>query len=99
MKTMKWLALTRSGRVRVTTNRPRLERDELAMCLSISVPDSLFVTPTVRASLAVTEEQAGIASIDAETVQMVQGAIEQATGLTVELQIVSPEPTSTEEGL
>ena len=53
MKTQKYVAVSRKGRVRLTQQKPTLQNDELAFRLNINIPDSAFTNllPVVSVNL------------------------------------------------
>lgn len=55
MKTTVHIVMNKRGAVRMTKNKPDLARDEIAIGLRLSVPDSAFLAPIVFADLDVPE--------------------------------------------
>lgn len=85
MKLQKWLVVARSGSCKVTARRPALLEDEIALRLDLTLPDALFVKPTLAAAIVVPDDAALPAVIDADVVEQIGEAIRAATGLRVEL--------------
>ena len=57
MKASVYLIADRKGVVRMTKTRPALHRQEIAVQLNITIPDSSFLAPFLTASLNVAESQ------------------------------------------
>lgn len=72
------------GTVRLTKKKPACARDEVALKLNLSIPDSLFVTPTLEASIDVPESQAP-REITAEVCENISEVLHQQLGLRIQL--------------
>ncbi len=84
-----WLAFDRAGNMRLTRNEPSLCRNERSMQLTITVPISLFSTPTISASLTVDAPALEVPQID---VCVAAEALKGALGCDVDVRIVAPLP-------
>jgi hypothetical protein len=59
-----WLIFDATGTVRMTRGEPDVSRSERAMQLTVTVPLSLFKTPTIAATLTIDAPVAAIPQID-----------------------------------
>lgn len=91
MKVDFFLAVNDNKRVRVTKTRPALEFNEVAISLSLELPDALFRKPQLQASIVIPKEAAAPQQIEADVVNNVREAIEQASGMEVKISFVEPE--------
>jgi hypothetical protein len=57
MKDTVFLAVDRSGVVRMTKRWPSLSRDEIGVKITVNVPDTAFRSPVIAASLDVPEDR------------------------------------------
>lgn len=68
------LIVDRHGKVRVTKNQPSLDPDEIAIGVTLDIPNRLFQRPILSAEIAVTEDMLAsptyeaIVNMNAETV-------------------------------
>ena len=56
MKISKWLIINEKGACRITTGKPSLNYDEVAMKLNIEIPDSVFIRPHLQANIKIDGE-------------------------------------------
>ena len=75
--------------VRVTKTSPALDFNEIAMKLSLQIPDEIFEKPQLSASITVPKEAVSAPVIEAEIIDNVEQIIEQQTGFKVKLEVVS----------
>ncbi|MDD3531675.1 MAG: hypothetical protein PHV99_03755 [Candidatus Pacebacteria bacterium] len=87
-----FLVVSESGKVRVTKGKPPLRFDEIAMRLQVVVPKRVFDSPLIQAKVVVDEALAALPEIAPEVVLNTAAAIEQATGMKVELKVLPAEP-------
>lgn len=85
-----YLTVTRNGSVRVTKNHPQLMSDEITIAVQLFVPRALFLKPHLSATLTIPEEAARPQEIAVDVIENVKEAIEQSTGLRVELAVQQP---------
>lgn len=85
-----WLIAAHNGDIRLTKREPNsLGRDERAMRCCMRLPESLFLVPTLSASIVV--EDAPGRQLDFEAVSEAVGdALKQSVGVDVDLRIVPP---------
>jgi len=76
MKTLIHLVMNKRGVVRMTKNKPDLARDEIAIGLRLSVPDSAFLAPIVFADLDVPEHAVIVPEVRVELDESPASAIE-----------------------
>lgn len=69
MKATVHIVMNRRGAVRMTKGKPDLSRDEIAIGLRLSVPDSAFLAPIVFADLEVPEDAVMVPEITVELEQ------------------------------
>ena len=74
----------------MTRNKPLISRSERAMAVIARLPKSLFSTPTLSATLTLTDEGAGVIVVNLEAAN---AALKQALGVDIDLRI-----TPTTEG-
>lgn len=84
-----WLTFDATGGVRMTRNPPAVGRGERAMSLLTKLPKSLFTTPTLSASIVLSDEGVGQMTIDVEAAN---AALKQALGVDIDLRI-TPQPS------
>jgi len=89
MKTDFFLTINSRGGVKTTKNRPGLDFDEVAIKMTMEVPDMLFKKPQLTASIIIPESAATPKEIDVEMRDNIQDAIETVTGMEVKLTIQS----------
>jgi len=88
MNTHCYLIVSNTGKVRVTKTKPALEWNEIAINLSISLPDLLFKRPLLNANVIVGDDAVRPVEISPEILINTAQLIEQQTGLKVELSVV-----------
>lgn len=57
MKTKCFLIMDRDGAVRLTRRTPYLTRGEIALHLTVTIPDACFAAPTIPVALDVPADQ------------------------------------------
>lgn len=82
-----WLVFDSGGGVRLTRGNPSLERNERGMQMSVKVPQALFKTPTLRASLTIDAPEPAVPPID---LTAAAAALKQTLGCDVDVRIVEP---------
>lgn len=76
---------------RMTKSSPALDFNEIAVKVSIEIPDAIFNKPSLEAKIVVPKEAVNRPIIDAEVVDNVEQIIKQNTGFEVKLQVISNE--------
>lgn len=90
METQVHLIVNSKGQIRTRKDKPSLSRDEVSLLLNISVPNALFVRPTLVANVSIPKEAATPNSITCQTIVDAKEAIRMTTGLDVNIAIVEP---------
>lgn len=80
-----WLAFEEAGAVRLTRAQPSLDRAERAMYLQVTLPRSLWKTPSLRAEIAVQPGQDLSRSID---ITAAADALKGALGVDVDVKVL-----------
>lgn len=91
MKTSFYLIVNSRGATRTTKTLPGLDFNEISIKLDLVLPDTLFKKPQLSANINVKEDDVRPFEINAETVNDIQTAIRQHTGIPVVLKIVEEE--------
>ena len=77
------------GTIRVAKRKPACARDEVAIKLSLDIPDSLFIQPTLEASITVPGPAGPV--ITAEVQERISEIVQQQTGLTLRIDAAQQE--------
>lgn len=73
---------------RMTRSSPALAANEIAVKVSIEIPDEIFDKPALTAEIKIPKEAVSKPTISAEVIDNVQDIIKQNTGFEVTLQVV-----------
>ena len=73
---------------RMTRESPALASNEIAVKVSLELPDEIFDKPTFQAQIRVPKEAVSRPIIDAEVIDNVESIIKQNTGFEVKLEVV-----------
>ena len=84
-----WLIFDARGNVRLTRGEPGLARDERAMQMTVTVPQALFKTPTISASLTIDAPAMAVPEID---VIAAAEALKGVVGCDVHVRVDADEP-------
>lgn len=79
-----WLKLTPNQTPTFTAKKPTLQGNARAMFITVSVPDAVFRTPELKASISIPETTVSEFSIDVETAS---NALSKALGCDVQLDL------------
>lgn len=79
---------------RMTKESPSLASNEIAVKVSLELPDEIFDKPTFQAQIKVPKEAVSRPIIDAEVIDNVESIIKQNTGFEVKLEIVEKDKES-----
>jgi hypothetical protein len=78
--------------VRSTTRPPALQAGEVAMAVTVRVPDAMFKRPALKATIEIPADSVSAPVIDAQVVDNIR--VELARTLGVDLRVEVVEPTS-----
>jgi hypothetical protein len=90
MKTDFWLIVSANGSTYTRKTKPDLSRSEVAVKLSLSLPDALFERPHLSADITIDPENVTTFPLDSQVVQGVKDAVKQSTGVDLNIRIVDP---------
>jgi hypothetical protein len=91
MKIQKWLTIGANGTAKSSVNRPYMNVDEIAILLSLEIPDVLFTKPQLIAEIKVPEKAIAQEQITAEVTDNIEEAIKSVTGLEMRVSVAEPE--------
>lgn len=86
MQTNCYLVISDTGAIRTIKRRPALAWNEIAIELLVTLPDTLFQRPQLRAKVDLGELAS--VDIDAEVIDNIEAAILQTAGVEVRLEVV-----------
>ncbi|HEX9987058.1 MAG TPA: hypothetical protein VGE45_01065 [Chloroflexia bacterium] len=86
-----YLVVTRNGAVDVYKKTPSVRADQVSVRCQLQIPQALFERPHLSATIVVPEEAARPTEISAEVLGNWQEAIQQATGLDIQLSVLGLE--------
>ncbi len=66
MKAELFLAVTKSGSIRMTRRNPSLARDEVGVRVKLAIPDTSFRAPIVEVNVDVPEDRIILPAVEAE---------------------------------
>lgn len=93
MKIERYLIVGKTERyaptARITSGKPSLNSHEVAVFLSLDIPDSLFERPQLSATLSIPASSVGQTTIDAAVVDNIHGVVQRELG--IDLNISLPE--------
>lgn len=81
-----FIIFSRDGSARMTRKPTKLGRDERGMSLAVRIPKSIFDTPQLRATIAVSDEVEQVAIDIAAAAEALRGAI----GCDVDIKVNEP---------
>ncbi len=84
----KWLIVNENKSARLTSGRPEMRSNEIAISLEVNLPDELFRKPHLEAKITIPKEAAVPDLISTRVVENVQEAIRTATGLEFSVNVV-----------
>lgn len=91
MKLKRYLIIGKGARsisVRVTQTSPALKGNEIAMLLSITIPDRLFQKPQLQAEITIPESAVTKKVLSAEIIDNVESIIRQSSEIDLQLKII-----------
>lgn len=75
---------------RLALKSPSLAKDEIALKISVEVPDALFNRPQLQAKITIPQSAVTAPVVDAQVLDNVREILQQQTGLDVSVSLVSP---------
>src|SRR5579859_2345928 len=91
---MFFLAISPYGSLRLSgrmlKSMPRLRREEVALQLSIELPDALFKRPSLTASVVVPASSISVPVIDAQVIDNIRNAVLRDVGIDLTIAVVEP---------
>ncbi len=92
MKISQYLIVKRANRYkytsRMTVGSPALQANEVAVKISLELPDAIFDKPAFEAKVVVPDAAVSKPIISADVIDNVQDIIKQNTGFEVKLEVV-----------
>jgi len=70
---------------------PVVSPGHVALRLNLEIPDRLFVTPTLEASVKVPEDAVQAPVIEADVIENIEEVVKAHTGLEIRLNLIAPE--------
>jgi hypothetical protein len=80
---------------RLTAKAPALASSEIAVKISLEIPDAVFEKPAFEANITIPKEAISKPVIETEVIDNVQALIKQNLGFEVKLQLVEPKEDDT----
>ena len=87
----RWLTIAANSSTRLTAKRPSMEVDEVAIYLTIDIPNVLFARPQIEASIRIDPERVRAVSISEDTMLGLEDLLRERTGLDMHLRIIDPQ--------
>lgn len=84
---------------RLTKGSPALAANEVAVKVTIELPDEIFEKPSLQANIVVPKEAVSKPVIEASVIDNVEQIIKQNTGFEVRLEVVDKDDEAEEEVL
>ena len=78
------------GSVRITKKRPNTRSDELAVRLTVDIPDTLFIRPTLEARISVPGDSCNGPVINTDIADNVAQVIRDQLGVNVSVSVGEP---------
>lgn len=76
--------------VRAVSRPPRLAADEIAMAITVVVPDAMFKKPALQATVRIPPESVNRPTIDAAITDNIRMELEKQLGVEVSIAVVEP---------
>lgn len=86
MKTISWLIVNKNGIKGVRRTKPALDYNEIAVKISLDIPNELFVRPTIEATLKIDDIPNN--AYNPEIILNTADLIEQQTGAKIEFRVI-----------
>lgn len=91
MQISKYLIVNSRGNVTMRERPPRLQGNEIAVLLTLAVPDAIFKRPTLEARMVVPNEAVPKATITPKVTDNIEKIIKEATGLNMVVTVMEQE--------
>ena len=88
MKTSAYLIINPNGVVSVRKSKPFLQWNEIAVRISLDIPDALFQRPHLEATISVDPEKVQPTQINPEMIINTKELIEEQTGAKIDFKVV-----------
>ncbi len=75
---------------KISKGSPTLGRNEVVMKLKIEVPESLFLKPSLEASIVVPADKVSSTVITPEIQENIREVVKQSTGLDLSITLINP---------
>lgn len=79
--------------VRTTRNRPDCDATEVAVRISLSLPDALFKRPSLEATIRIDDDIAPVV-VNADVADNIARVVKEQMGITLHVQAPEPQPES-----
>ena len=86
MKTKNWLIINKNGIHGIRKSKPRLNWNEIAMCVELNVPNELFERPTIAAKLEI--KDVPLLEFNPQVIVDTKELVEQQTGAKIDFTVV-----------
>lgn len=94
MKIKQWLVINKNGITKFRKTKPDLDWNEIAVQITLEIPDELFMRPTIEARLQIVDVPNN--AYDTEIIVNTKDLIEQQTGAKINFTVVREEPLPTQ---
>lgn len=91
MKSTAYLILSKNGIRTARKSKPNLRWDEIAIRVSLDVPDILFQRPHIEATITIDKNKVQPEQISPEIIINTKELIEQQTGAKIDFRIIEAE--------
>ncbi len=79
------------GRTSVFKKKPDTNKNEVAIALSIEIPDAFFETPQLKATISIPEDSVTPVHIDVDVTDNIANILSQQLGITVHVSSEDPD--------
>lgn len=93
----RWLAVTETGNMRLTTRKPALTSREIAVLLKLELPRALFRRPDLKATIVVPEDVQQ-PMLDALVLADVSTIVARELGMQVNIELADTRPQEESNG-
>lgn len=97
MRIYKFLIINSRGNVTIRERQPRLAGNEIALKLSLEVPDELFTRPVLEAKMSIPKDAVPKATITPQITDNIEQIIKEATGLNMIVSVIEHPQEKEEE--
>ena len=82
----KWLAINKGGKVRIATNKPILQNDEILVKLGMLIPRELFEKPLIEATIRIQDILK--TEFNPDVILNTKELIEEQTGVKIDFKVL-----------